>query len=1135
MKKFYLLLALVLTAGVVHAQGNTPNFGSRANLKQAKRANSRVTGPKTFTWTENNQYYSENGQVVNLFNDVQNSQNIEQGQTMASTYENFVIRVSGLTSDSPYSVEFYDVVKNNGTETEILLKTFTYWKDDVHISPLRAVFTDENEINRIHRVKLKSSCNSGSLTFEEAYFISAYKGLIEKATDINGNEVYAGFLDKNNVDIGNAYIDPSYLIRSNRLWVDPHSDRTFDIVCESGSEVGTLTFSLPYKTGIDLSEVTFTATDFDRTADVMNRFICDNHTVDLQHKEGESGYSAATRDVRKLYNSRYSGSFYDAFNNLALSGVNYYLDSNGVERQAGTLKDSAIMHVNNMYWQAHGFTTTEQRRVFCQDFCLTKNTIKARTTRKGLVSTDWTNPDNEAGFRDKNYPVRPYFKYITDNQGNVILDNEGNPRTEWSDVVRGDWNSSNTYNYTDLSKYNKMRIIGSQNTQFVIRYATSLSSNYHPTYNVPLVEAWKEIKVKTDANGEVNVDLDYLKAKDNSDKFCLQLILFDGIADLVWSGNGEQIGNASTTGGLRETVYVNNIELFEGEGRLVDLVGLNNLEDPNILENMYHVWNNDNNYQWQYATVVGWTCPVFENHIGVAHSTIWGDPSVNPENYADLTGYKKIRIYGPSGQTLRLFYNSMRYGAAPYLNVNAPFVDEGGKENIYYQLENLTTTTENHPNGESYAEFDLSNFEFFHLNSIKASAHNTQATVTAIKLVEDEEADYIFYGNGGYGEQDKTKIDPTVAAATKDLTAKVIDTRARCNNMQVPYEFDIFKEVEHLALPKTANPNVLFIERTNQFRGRFVKYVKFQDPDNIEKDVNLIVPSNKKYDDENPDNSEYFTSNNIELSDGYSFYAPKQINAAQAKYTRTFKNTIDAVNSIILPFAVEAGNTPVTESKFGFYETTETLKSTTAQNSVVGILNEQTANEGDWLIQFQKKTGQTKANKPYLYAVAANTGTKEFTGAKTGDNVIISATPDVKTKAIVNMTNNESETNTFDYYLRGVYESTYIDDILFYGTDGTLYRTPYMTVTPFRTIFKSPIEVINEGWKDSQDAYFTTPASGVKIVLAFDSNDESLDINEVVADGLFAEDEPIYNLAGQRVNTFDKGVYIVGGKKILVK
>ena len=1122
-------MALVLTAGVVQAQ-NTPNFGNRANLTQAKKARCNVYGSHKYSWD------SDGKVLATIFTDVQTGTyeengvtipNIPSGKTMAETYENFVIRVSGLSDGASYSVQFLD-------DSDHVLYTFTYWFDDVHISPLRSLFTPD-EINQIHKVKLIGNGNSGELTLEEAYFISAYKGLIEKATDINGNEVYAGFLDKNNVDIGNAYIDPSYLIRSNRLWVDIHEeDRTFDIVCEQGSEDGTLTFSLPYKTGIDMSEVTFTATDFDRTANVMNRYICDNHTVDFLHKEGESGYSAATRDVRKIYNSRYSGSFYDDFNNLALSGVNYYLDSNGVERQAGTLKDSAIMHVNNMYWQAHGFTTTEQRRVFCQDFCLTKNTIKARTTRKGLVSTDWTNPDNEAGFRDKNYPVRPYFKYITDNQGNVILDNEGNPRTEWSDVVRGDWNASNTYNYTDLSKYNKMRIIGSQNTQFVIRYATSLSSNYHPTYNVPVVEAWKEIKVKTDANGEVNVDLDYLKAKDNSDKFCLQLILFDGIADLVWSGNGEQIGNASTPGGLRETIYVNNIELFEGEGRLVDLVGLKNLEDPNVnvLDNMYHVWNNDNNYQWQYATVVDWTCPAFENHIGVAHSTIWGDPSVNPENYADLTGYKKIRIYGPSGQTLRLFYNSMRYGPAPHLNVNAPFVDEGGKENIYYQLENLTTTTENHPNGESYAEFDLSNFEFFHLNSIKASAHNTQATVTAIKLVEDEEADYIFYGNGGYGEQDKTKIDPTVAAATKDLTAKVIDTRARCNNMQVPYDGEIFDYVEHIILPQTANPNVLFIERTNQFRGRFVKYVKFQDSNNIEKDFNLIVPSNKNFDnDATSENfSEYFTSNNIELSDGYSFYAPKKIKAKTAKYTRTFKNNSAAVNSIILPFAVSAGN----DETYGFYETNVTLKSTTNEGKV-GILKDEDVNEGDWLLQFKKTTGNTKANTPYLYAVASG-GEVDFIGVKESGTVIIPETPDVQVPAHKNMTNNlpNADNPTYDFYLRGVYEGTYMEHILFYGADGTFYRTPFMTVTPFRTIIKSPIDVTDETWKEDQTNYFT-PASGVKVVLAFDPHDDSSDINEVVADGLFAEDEPIYNVAGQRVNTFGKGIYIIGGKKILVK
>jgi len=1087
MKKFFLLMALVLMAGVVHAQ-NVPNFGNRANLTQAKKAPCNVYVATPYSWTEDNQLLAQ------IFNDVQGSNNIPEGETMASTYENFVIRVSGLSEGGVYSVQFLD---ENGVE----LHKFTYWKDDVHISPLRSLFSTD-EINRIHQVRLIGRGNSGSLTLEEAYFISAYKGLTEK----NENGVYKGFLDKDGIDIGNAYIDPSYLIRSNRLWVDIHPDRTFDIVLERGAILGTLTFSLPYKTGIDMSDITFTATDFDRKANVMNRFVTTNKTVDLLHDPDKPGYTGQAHDVRNLYNSRYSGPFYDAFNNNALDGV-------------GGTSDKAIKHVNDMYWQAYSFDTSsdteERRRVTCQDFCLTKNTIKARTTRKGLVSTDWTNPDNEAGFRDKNYPVRPYFKYVTDNQGNIIYDN-GQPRTEWSDVVRGDWNASNTYNYTDLSKYNKMRIIGSQNTQFVIRYATSLSSNNHPTYNVPLVEAWKEIKVKTDANGEVNVDLDYLKAKDNSDKFCLQLILFDGIADLVWSGNGEQIGNASTTGGLRETVYVNNIELFEGEGRLVDLVGSS---DPTNTANMYHVWNNDNVYKWQYATIVRWATTredgnekFYQNYNQELNENglVWGTVGAYAENYADLTGYKAIRVYAPSG-TFRFLFNTI--------------------ENSYSngQIRGEETATVNAEKG--YAEFDISNYEYFHLNAINING-GSSATVSAIKLVEDEEADYIFYGNGSYGEgkygEGFAKIDPTVIAATNDKTAKVIDTRARCNNMQVPYENPIFGWVEHIHLPQTANPNVLFIERTNQFDSR--KYAEHYNDDNEpvddRKDFNLVIPSNDRFKNE-------FTSNNIELTDGFSFYAPMKIKADVAKYTRTFKNTSAAVNSIILPFAVSAGN----DETYGFYETDVTLESTLARESgkKVGILEEQDVDEGDWLLQFKKTTGNTKANTPYLYAVASS-GKVDFIGVKEGETVIIPETPDVLTKAKDNMTNNNPDDTdpTYDFYLRGVYEGTYMEHILFYGVDGTLYRTPFMTVTPFRTIIKSPIDVSNGSWETDQDNYFK-PANGVKVVLAFNPHDDSSDINEVVADGLFAEDAPIYNVAGQRVNTFGKGIYIVGGKKILVK
>ena len=83
MKKFFLLMALVLTAGVVQAQ-NVPNFGNRANLTQAKKAPCNVYSATPYSWTSDNQLLAQ------IFDDVQGSNNIPSGETMASTYENFV-------------------------------------------------------------------------------------------------------------------------------------------------------------------------------------------------------------------------------------------------------------------------------------------------------------------------------------------------------------------------------------------------------------------------------------------------------------------------------------------------------------------------------------------------------------------------------------------------------------------------------------------------------------------------------------------------------------------------------------------------------------------------------------------------------------------------------------------------------------------------------------------------------------------------------------------------------------------------------------------------------------------------------------------------------------------------------------
>lgn len=1080
MKKFYLLLALVLMVGVVQAQGAyTPNFGNRAKLRTAERLNATFPTSSTnsnYGWDMNDANLRLGGGKLYWAPNYANKSDVEiitanslntklNGRNLLDVFENFVIRTYDFENwqgggDVSYAVRFLDA--NNNLVTEL-----KFWSDDVKIAPLRGIANkSESEINSIRKVVVRGNSGNGQVRIAEAYFISALPSTID-------------YTDKDGVDIGNAYIDPSYLIRSNRIWVDINEDdRSFYINLAAGNEFATLSFSLPYKTGIDMTDVTVVATDFFRSASPFNR--CNYSNV---RREMYNNADNTERLVRKLYNSRFNGPFYDENNYDALPNLGY--------------PEKAMKHINDIHWEAFEYPTTELRRIWCQDICFTKNKIKARVTRKEMEPNDWTNQPE--GFRNSDYPVRPYYR-TPDN---------------WSDVVRGWYEDEDMDVYTDLSKFDKMRIIGSPNTTFKIRFATSLNGNN--------VTKWEEIFAKTDAHGEVNIDLDVYP------KFYLQAIHFDG---LDVDGIRESIGNSDTDdtemSEIRKTHYVNDIELFESEGRLVKLVGSNS---PDAAGNMYHVWNDDNNYPWQYGTIVRWATnqnygnSKFEEHFNESLSNgalIWGTIGLYPENYADLTGYKAIRVYGTG--SVRFVFNTTQNGTAQY----------GEKAN--------TTATTNQDvvlqiGNKGYAEVDISNYEYFHLNGIKVP-WGGNANITDIELVEDEEADYILYGNGSCYEQDKAPIDQSVWDAVNDPTAKVIGVRARCNNMQVPFNKGIFGDVEHLALPKTANPNVLYIERTNQFRGRKVGEHEQQKVENNKPvvdeqgkpvmetvddfgNVNFITPSNQLTTYE-------FTSNNIELTDGYSFYAPMKIKADKAKYTRTFKNA-NVVNSIILPFAVSASS----NDKYGFYETNVTKKSVIKETKV-GILDEQDVDEGDWLLQFEQNKDVAQANTPYLYAVRS-TGDVVFNGD--GSTVVIPETPDVQVPAHKNMTNYDAATTDEKegFYLRGVFEPTYMDHILFYAADGTLYRTPYMTVTPFRTIIKSPIEVTDDtSWQTDLNNYFQ-PSGNVKVVLAFDGDDSSLDINSLVSDGLFAEDEPIYNLAGQRVNTFDKGVYIVGGKKILVK
>ena len=66
-------------------------------------------------------------------------------------------------------------------------------------------------------------------------------------------------------------------------------------------------------------------------------------------------------------------------------------------------------------------------------------------------------------------------------------------------------------------------------------------------------------------------------------------------------------------------------------------------------------------------------------------------------------------------------------------------------------------------------------------------------------------------------------------------------------------------------------------------------------------------------------------------------------------------------------------------------------------------------------------------------------------------------------------------------------------------------------------------------------AYFQTSKAGANgMLISFDGQTTGITSAELNAEGA-AEDAPIYNLQGVRVNHLTKGVYIKGGKKIIVK
>lgn len=158
--------------------------------------------------------------------------------------------------------------------------------------------------------------------------------------------------------------------------------------------------------------------------------------------------------------------------------------------------------------------------------------------------------------------------------------------------------------------------------------------------------------------------------------------------------------------------------------------------------------------------------PYFEEHIGEAMgqgTTIYGNGNVSALAYADLTGYKELKIKSTAGASFRVLLNRVS--------------DDG-------ELVELNPTV----GADGWATVDLSGFEYVHLNALKLPWNGQTVTVEALGVTLPGVDCFL----KGSGELNKNAQD-----ALSDTEVAFIDATGLAN-----------AEVMDL---QSANPNCLFL------------------------------------------------------------------------------------------------------------------------------------------------------------------------------------------------------------------------------------------------------------------------------------------------------------------------------------
>ena len=213
-----------------------------------------------------------------------------------------------------------------------------------------------------------------------------------------------------------------------------------------------------------------------------------------------------------------------------------------------------------------------------------------------------------------------------------------------------------------------------------------------------------------------------------------------------------------------------------------------------------------------------------------------------------------------------------------------------------------------------------------------------------------------------------------------------------------------------------------------------------------------------------------------EASDMASNIADNDNKVCDVTLNRSIK---EGYNTVVLPFALSAEQV---EEVFG-------------EGATVYAYSEESEDANQVTVSFNSTESGIAANVPVLVKATEASSSNTIAGA-----TIAYAESPVAEGTNVNFV--------------GVYNATTVADGDYFISDGKLYKSAGETsIKPFR-------------------AYLDATSAGAEVKLFIDGTATSIESINGAAE---AEDGAIYNLAGQRVGKAQKGIYIVNGKKVIVK